>query len=513
MLKKRLCGLVFDDEITVYWNRVCFLDENDVYLVFLNGELVVKTRKTFYEFTHLVAQTEYKVRVTLKKGSEEILVGEEIYTTKEAPEIIDVTKPPYNAIGDGITLNTEVLQKALDDGKDGQRVYFPKGVYLTGALNVHSNTEIYLDDATIKGTTNPDDYLPLIKSRSEGLSMDCYRSLINMGDLDEKGGPNCENIIIRGGTILGGGNELCENTENAGFEILKDYIASVSEQIGDFECGAKTIAGRLRGRLVNISNCKNIVLSNTHFKGSPYWCIHFIYSENVITKSCRITTYGTHNGDGWDPDSSTCCVCFNTEFDCGDNCIAIKSGKNPDGNIINRPTQNIVAFDCRIIRGGGFAVGSEMSGGVQDVALWNNDMSGSAIGINLKTTRKRGGYIKDIRIYDSILPNFAIRTALNYNNDGEGASELPYVDNILCENCIITGEGYRIFHSFVGEDVNKVEKIYTPPIRVLGFDDKTENIDNVLFKNCTIRPTTQGEGQSIIVNNCKGITFEDLVVQ
>lgn len=514
MLKDGLCSVIFDDEITVYWNRVSELCENDAYCVFVGGNLVSKTSKTFYEIKSLVPKTQYSIRVILQRGTEEILVGEEVFTTKEVPHTIDVTKPPYNAVGDGVTMNTEALQRALDDCKSGQRVYFPEGIYLTGALNVHSNTELYLDDgATIMGTANPDDYLPFIKSRSEGLSMDCYRSLINMGELCENSGVNCENIIIRGGTICGGGTQLCENIESAGLEILKDYIASIGDEMCDFECGAKTIAGRLRGRLVNISNCKNVIFSNTHFMGSPYWCIHFIYSENVITKSCKITTYGTHNGDGWDPDSSVDCVCFNTEFDCGDNCIAIKSGKNPDGNIINRPTKNIVVFDCRIIRGGGFAVGSEMSGGVQDVTMWNNDMSGSSIGINLKTTRKRGGYIKDFRIYDSILPNFAIRTALNYNNDGEGAKEPPYVENILCENCVLTGVGYRIFSSFFGEDEKKVEKVYFPSVRILGFDDKPENIDNVIFRNCIIRPTTQGEGQSIVVNNCKGISFENLKVQ
>lgn len=513
MLKEGLNSIIFDNEITVFWNRACSLAENEGYEVYLNGELVVKTRKTHYEFLNLVPLTEYKIKVLLERNGESLVIGEGVFVTKKTCERIDVTKAPYNAVGDGVTLNTKALQKALDDCKEGQSVYFPKGTYLTGALRLHSNMELYVDkEATIQGTDNIEDYEPMIKSRSEGLTMMCYQSLLNMGELDENPVYNCENIVIRGGgTIIGGGKSLCNKIKEYGQILLKDYIESVSDKIEEYEFGAETIAGRLRGRLVNISNCKNVVMSNIHFKDGPYWNIHFIFSDGVITKSCKITSYGIHNGDGWDPDSSKNCTCFNTEFYCGDNCIAIKSGKNPDGNRINRPTENINIFDCNIELGGGFAIGSEMSGGVRDVTMWNNNCIKSFVGMQIKTTRKRGGFVKNIRYYDSVMPNLVIKTACPYNNDGDSATTLSEVSDVLCENCYITGKVYKLVAG-TGAIDGKGEQI-TSPIRITGFEDRPDILSNVKVKDCVVDKIAAEQGQAIMINNFEGVTIENLKVR
>ena len=177
MLKEGLSSIIFDNEITVYWNRIASLGESDFYRVYLNGRLLAETKKTHFEIFDLAPESQYTVKVELFQNGT-TLVGEETYKTKKNPVKIDVTKAPYRAVGDGSTLNTAALQKALDDCKAGEAVYFPAGTYLTGALNVHSNTEIIIDKgATVKGSENSDDYLPLIKSRSEGLNMMCFRIL------------------------------------------------------------------------------------------------------------------------------------------------------------------------------------------------------------------------------------------------------------------------------------------------------------------------------------------------
>ncbi len=511
MLNAGLHSVVFDDEITVYWNRVASLGENDCYNVYFDEQLLAQTPKTHFEIFGLAPQSKHKVRVELKQGDRVTPVGEETYTTKKSPIKIDVTKAPYYAVGDGKTLNTAALQNALNNCQAGEAVYFPRGVFLTGALNVHSNTQIIVDKgATILGSTCAEDYLPFIKSRSEGLNMMCYRSLINMGELDENADYNCHNVVIRGGgSVIGGGNALHDAMLEQGLMLKKDYIDGLGEEIKTFEYGAKTIAGRLRGRLVNISNAQNVVLSNIHFANGPYWNIHFIYSNNVITKSCSISSVGIHNGDGWDPDSSTDCVCFNTEFDCGDNCVAIKSGRNPDGNKIGRPTRNVNVFDCHVTGGGGFAVGSEMSGGVRDVAMWNIDGEHGFVGFQFKTTRKRGGYIKQVRLYDSVVPCFSIKTALEYNNDGESAGTLSVVEDFLCENCLFTGLNYlRTNKDAVPE--YKCQEV--PAIVILGFEDRADLVDNIVIRNCTVKPTTE-KAQKFFLNHFNGVTIENLKVK
>ena len=126
MLKKVLNSVVFDNEITVYWSRVASCSEDDFYIVYLDGAVIAKTKKTFFEIFDLKPETEYKVKVEFKRDSDIIPVGEENYITKKSPVRIDVTKAPYNAVGDGVTLNTEALQRAFDDCKEGETVWFPE---------------------------------------------------------------------------------------------------------------------------------------------------------------------------------------------------------------------------------------------------------------------------------------------------------------------------------------------------------------------------------------------------
>ena len=118
-----------------------------------------------------------------------------------------------------------------------------------------------------------------------------------------------------------------------------------------------------------------------------------IYSDNIVTNDCTFISEGVHNGDGWDPDSSTNCTIFACTFFTGDDSVAIKSGKNPEGNIINKPCKHIRVFDCVTKYGHGICMGSEMSGGIEDVKIWDCDLENSVYGIEIKGTKKRGGYV------------------------------------------------------------------------------------------------------------------------
>lgn len=126
---------------------------------------------------------------------------------------------------------------------------------------------------------------------------------------------------------------------------------------------------RCRGRLINISNAERVVISGIHCADGPSWNIHMVYSRSIWTHHCRISSRGIWNGDGWDPDSSENCILFDTVFDTDDDMVAIKSGKNPEGNVVRRSSHRIRVFDC-IARGGhGIAIGSEVSGGISDIAI------------------------------------------------------------------------------------------------------------------------------------------------
>ena len=294
----------------------------------------------------------------------------------------------FGAKGDGISMNTDALQKAIDSLAYGEELYIPAGIYLTGALRLHSDMALYLDEgANIQGTDDPADYLPKIPSRFEGYEMECYQSLLNLGYMDHASGANCKNVLIYGkGTLSGGGQQLCLNVIARERELMKDYLASLGDKIKDYE-NDHTIPARPRGRLINLSNCENVRITGLTLKNGASWNVHMLYSKNIVTDHCVFRSENVWNGDGWDPDSSENCTLFASEFFTGDDSVAIKSGKNPEGNIINRPTKHIRVFDCLSHKGLGIAIGSEMSGGVEDVRIWDCDLINSLYGVQIKATK------------------------------------------------------------------------------------------------------------------------------
>ena len=423
--------IIFDNEITLWWE---YQREIKGYTAYLNGENYANLSSTHVSFVNLLPATEYAIKIIGDNG--QTLFDANISTLAKK-NVIDVSKAPYNAVGDGTTLNTTAIQKAIDDCTENSRVYIPKGTFLTGALNLHSNMELYLEEgAILQGSINREDYLPKIKSRFEGMEFNCYRSLINIGELDSKGGPNCFNVAIRGkGSLIGGGNELKQQIADYENARLKEYIESLGDKIKEYE-NKNVIALRLRGRLINVSNVDNFVISGVNVENSPSWNLHPCYSQNLTIYNCKFISKRVHNGDGIDPDSVINCAIFNCYFSNSDDCIAIKSGRNPEGNVVNRKTKNVYIFDCDC-NGHSIAIGSEMSGGVENVYIWDCDIK-AVYGVHLKFTRKRGGYIRNINVDRCSLAR-AVVHCVGYNDDGEPAPTITDVSGFYIRDCEIHG--------------------------------------------------------------------------
>ena len=493
--------VVFENEITLYWDKNWAALQKPNYSIFLNEKLICQTQKTHFSINSLSPETTYHIIIKEFIGENECVIFDENITTSKKKKDIDITKPPFCAVGDGKTVNTETIQKVLDSCRENERVYIPCGTFMTGALNIHSNTEIYIEKGgVLKGTAELSDYMPKIKSRFEGTEMMCYRSLINMGKLDRAGGYFCENVILRGGgTIHGGGEALANNIIEFETERLREYLEQNADYVATCE-NLQTIPGRSRGRLINMSNCKNIILSNLTLGFGPCWNVHFIYSKDILTYGCKIESSGVWNGDGWDPDSSEDCTIFNTEFKTHDDGIAIKSGKNPEGNIINRPTKNIRIFDCFGRKG--IAIGSELSGGIDGVFVWDCEYL-DWIGIQLKTTKKRGGYIKNVRVKDSSFACVQLATNLSYNNDGEGAETITDIENISFSDLTLTARGI---------DWDNITPCRFTPIKIEGFEDEEHFAKNLSFKNIKSSPVFSKE-ESIKISGVKDLTIENVTLE
>lgn len=465
MALKNLRSICYSDEITVFWDKD---GKNGPYNLLINGEKAESPKSTHFTLSGLTADTEYSVEIE----GEKLL----LQTAKEKNKI-DISKAPYNAVGDGKTMNTAAIQQAVNDCGNNDVVYIPAGVYVTAALDLHSDMELYLDEnAVLLGTANPEDYLPKIHSRFEGLEMTCYRSFLNMGTLDHTAGYNCENVVIRGkGTIQSGGAELAKATIRVERENLRAFIESLSEEERASYENADTIPGRMRSRLIQMNNCRNITISGVTLKDGASWNVQFIYSDNITTFNSTFISEGVWNGDGWDPDSSTNCTIFGCRFFTGDDSVAIKSGKNPEGNIINRPTEHIRVFDCACAYGHGITVGSEMSGGVSDVRIWDCDMGDSFFGIEIKGTKKRGGYVRGIHVDNCTVSHITFH-AVGYNDDGVGSEFPPVFENCSFTNLRLYGMLYN--HEREWHDC--------PAVKLAGFDVPGYKIKNILLDNITI---------------------------
>ena len=491
-------AVIFEDEITVYWDKQWDFPDGIFYRVSCGNIRAAKTQYTHFTFRELRADTEYFVQVErLGENGEsvEVLYAEKLRTNKKRKRI-DVTKAPYFAKCDGKTLNTQALQRAIDDCKAGETVYIPKGIYLTGALNLHSDMELYVEEgAMLKGSVKPEDYLPKCKSRFEGSEVESYKAMLNIGTLDHTTGYTTKNLIIRGGGIIwGGGFALCWNIidkERGNCQELIDASDDWNKQ--------NVIPGRRRGRLLAIYNCENVILSNVTLGYGASWNVHMVYSRNILTYDCKIQSEGVWNGDGWNPDSSENCTVFNTEFKTHDDAVAIKSGKNLEGKLIGRPTKNVRVFHCH--GKNGVAMGSELSGGIENVFVWDCCFVEGVAGCNTNTTRKRGGYVKNVQIRNCDFVDIRMMTGYECNNDGEEAGALTVLENFSYENVRMTGCAYA---------PSNREKLRRPPILLCGFDEKNFQIKDVCFKNVIIYPRDDNEKQKIEVKNVQNLTIENL---
>ena len=292
----------------------------------------------------------------------------------------------YGAVGDGKTMNTQALQKAIDAAsKKGGIVTLAPGQYLTGSLFLKRGVTLQLDKGvTLLGSQDLKDY-PEIPTRVAGIEMQWPAALLNI--LDQ------ENVAITGqGTIDGQGKPFWDNY----WAMRKDYEAKDLRWIVDYD--AK------RPRALLIANSSNITLKNVTLQRSGFWTVHVLYSQHVTVDGIVIrNNIGGHgpSTDGIDLDSSAYVLVQNCDIDCNDDNFCLKSGRDWDGLRVNRPAEYILIRDCVAGAGGGlFTCGSETSGGIRHVIVRNLSAKGTKVGIRLKSATNRGGTVEDILVED-----------------------------------------------------------------------------------------------------------------
>ncbi len=451
-------------EVTLLWDKSESADTGVTYHVFRDDEPIGDSLKTHFTATGLSPGHVYvfTVKAAPASGDSQLSNPVRVQTPLQEKTISIVD---YGAKGDGKTNNTRAIQAAINACPADGVVFIPAGVFVSGALFLKSEMTLEIAAGGIlQGSTLAADYEPFILNRFEGWEMKTYASLLNAGALDHGGPFTVRHLSIRGsGKIVGGGAALAK-------EMIDAH------------------GMRSRGRLICLMNCSDVEIQGLTLEDPPCWTLHYIYCENV---SCHdlIINSTVRNGDGLDPDSSRNSYIFNCVFSNGDDCIAIKSGKNPEGNVIGRPTENVRISDCRFLRGHGISIGSEMSGGVRNV-LVEDCVAGNLLnGLQIKATKDRGGFVEDVLVRDCDLQKITVLTALNYNNDGAPAPGAPY---------------FRRFR-FVDLDLGKADPS-KPVIIINGFAESGHRTSDVTFENLKLP-----NGSIVQVDQAENVRFSRVV--
>jgi polygalacturonase len=344
----------------------------------------------------------------------------------------DITK--YGARSGGKASATDSIRRAIDAcaHSGGGRVVVPRGEFLTGAIHLKSNVALHVETgATLRFSQDPKDYLPAVFTRWEGTELWNYSPLIYA--LDQS------NIAITGDGVLDGQADAdhwwnWRNNQTKDREALHK-LAEDGVAVKDRVFGEGHI---LRTQFLQPYRCQNVLIEGVTIRNSPMWEIHPVQCRNVTVRGVKIDTHGPNN-DGCDPESCDGVLIENCVFDTGDDCIAIKSGRNADGRRLHAPCENLVIRNCTMKDGhGGVSIGSEISGDVRNVFVRNCQMSSPHLqrALRIKTNSYRGGVVENISFRDVTIgqvANDAVQIDFFYE-EGEGGPFQPVVRNVRIAN-------------------------------------------------------------------------------
>ncbi|WP_018620607.1 glycoside hydrolase family 28 protein [Spirosoma luteum] len=327
-----------------------------------------------------------------------------------------LTITTFGAVADGLTLNTNAINKAIDQcsRSGGGVVLVPRGLWLTGPIVLKSNVNLRLNRDALVQFTDQRDVYPLVQTTWEG-----EEAIRNQAPVS---GTDLENVAITGEGILDGAGDAWRMVKKSKLtaDHWKKLVASggvINQKQDIWYPSAQSLKGAemtiragqpmsyysdikdfLRPNMLSLTRCKRILLEGVTFQNSPAWCLHPLLCEDITLRNVTAKNpWYAQNGDGLDLESCRNGLIENCLFDVGDDGICIKSGRDEQGRKRGVPTENIVVRGCRVYHAhGGFVIGSEMSGGVKNLYVSNCTFMGTDVGLRFKTARGRGGIVENV---------------------------------------------------------------------------------------------------------------------
>ena len=377
--------------------------------------------------------------------------------------------------------NQKAINKVISlvSKKGGGKVIIPKGTWNTGAIELKSHVNLVLEEgATLHFAFEPKLY-PLVRTSWEGLACWNYSPCIYAYKATD--------IAITGkGTIDGGGNNDTFWQWNGSPRFgYKEGVTKESQKLGSrskllkmaedgvpFDERKFGMGYGLRPQLVNMVHCERILIKDVKMINSPFWVIHPLLSKNITVDGVYVWNEGP-NGDGCDPEACENVLIQNCVFHTGDDCIAIKSGRNNDGRLWNQPSKNIIIRNCKMEDGhGGVVIGSEISGGCENVYAEDCEMDSPHLDriLRIKTNNCRGGLIQNInmrRVKVGQCGEAVVKINLDYESKEVCYRGFePTVRNVNVEDVTCQKSNYGVL--IIGRDA--IENVYDINIKNCKFD-------------------------------------------
>ena len=377
--------------------------------------------------------------------------------------------------------NQKAINKliALVSKKGGGTVVIPKGTWRTGAIEMKSFVELNLEEGAVLQFAFEPKLYPLVRTSWEGIACWNYSPCIYAYKVTD--------IAITGkGTIDGGGNNdtwwPMNGNARFGYKegVTKEHqkmgsrarLLKMAEDGVPFDERKFGMGQGLRPQLVNFVRSERILIKDVKMINSPFWVMHPLLCKNITVDGVTVWNEGP-NGDGCDPEACENVLIQNCIFHTGDDCIAIKSGRNNDGRLWNQPSRNIIIRNCRMEDGhGGVVIGSEISGGCENVYAENCEMDSPHLEriLRIKTNNCRGGLIQNIHMR-KVTVGQCKEAVLKINLDYEPKEACyrgfePTVRNVSMEDVTCQKSNYGVL--IIGG--NKIENVYDIHVKNCKFD-------------------------------------------
>lgn len=408
----------------------------------------------------------------------------------------------FGAIADTLVDNTQSFKNAITSCSQngGGKVLVPKGKYYTGPIHLEDNVNLHLEEgAEILFSTAPEDYYPLVHTSFEGTELMNYSPLIYAYKK--------KNIAVTGKGVLNGQASeqnwwtWCggatygwkEGMPSQNDSLNRPALVEMAENSVEVKNRVFGEGHYLRPNFFEPFECESVLIKDVKIINAPFWVLHPIKSVNVIVDGVTVESHGPNN-DGCDPEYSRNVIIKNCTFNTGDDCIAIKSGRNADGRRVATQSENIIVQDCKMIDGhGGVVMGSEISAGVKNVYVENCVMDSPHLDrvIRIKTNSKRGGVVENVYVRNievGQVKEAVLKINMFYNVYGsQNGNFIPEVKNIYLENINVKNGGkYGILAK--GYKESPIDNIVLKNVKIstVETDFSIENVDNLKFENTFI---------------------------